>query len=229
VESLDAALAGVQLAFENVPERLALKQTVHAELGAKAPREAYLGSNASSITCTPLATASGRADRFFNMNFTDPRTDRLTELMTCAATAPETRAFAKAWAGHIGMIPIEVRKEQLGYSFNRLWRVIKQETLRQIAEGYATPESIDRAWMLTFGTEIGPCGIMDEIGLHTVLAVERVYYAESGDPRDRPAAFLEEMVRDGKLGVASGQGFYAHPNPAYRMPRFLEGEVTNPG
>lgn len=222
--SLDQALDGVQLAFENVPERLALKQEVLAELGRRAPADAYMGTNASSLPCTPLGQASGRPDRFFNLNFTDPRTDRLTELMASAATAPETKAFAKAWARHIGMVPIECLKEQLGYSFNRLWRVIKWEVLRQVEEGYATPESIDRAWMLTFGTEMGPCGIMDEIGLHTVLGIEKVYHQDSGDPRDRPPAFLEAMVKAGKLGVASGQGFYTHPDPAYRRPDFLAGE-----
>ncbi|MCC6468443.1 MAG: 3-hydroxyacyl-CoA dehydrogenase family protein [Alphaproteobacteria bacterium] len=220
--SLDAALSRVQLVFENVPEKLALKQAVHGELGRRAPADAYQGSNASSITCTPLAAASGRPERFFNLNFTDPRRERLTELMASASTAAETKTFAMAWARHIGMIPIETHREQLGYSFNRLWRVIKQEALRQIAEGYATPESIDRAWMLCFGTKMGPCGLMDDIGLHTILSVERIYYEASGDPRDRPPEFLEAMVKAGKLGVASGQGFYTHPDPAYRKPGFLE-------
>lgn len=224
VANLGEALEGVQLAFENVPERVELKRAVLAEIGRLAPAEAFMGSNASSIPCTPLAEASGRPERFFNLNFTDPRTDRLTELMAAAATAPETKAFAKAWARAIGMIPIECRKEQLGYSFNRLWRVIKKEVLRQIAEGYATPDSIDRAWMLTFGTDIGPCGIMDEIGLHTVLGIEKVYQQASGDPWDAPPAFLEAMVREGKLGVASGEGFYRHPDPAYRQPGFLARE-----
>ncbi|MFO1068390.1 MAG: 3-hydroxyacyl-CoA dehydrogenase family protein [Geminicoccaceae bacterium] len=223
-DSLAAAVDGVQLAFENVPEKLALKEAVLAEVGALAPAGARMGSNASSITCTPLARASGRPALFFNMNFTDPRTDRLTELMVSPLTAPATRDFALAWARHLGMIPIECRKEQLGYSFNRLWRAIKQEVLRQIEEGYATPESIDRAWMLTFGTPIGPCGIMDEIGLGTVLSIEKVYHAESGQERDRPPAFLERMVAEGRLGVATGRGFYEHPDPAWRRAGFLEGE-----
>jgi len=226
VGSLDAALSGVQLAFENVPERLDLKQAILAEIGAKAPEDAFIGSNASAITPTPLGAASGRPERFFNLNFTDPRTDRLTELMTAAAAAPETRDFAKTWARHLGMIPIEVMTEQLGYSFNRLWRVVKQEVLRQIAEGYATSHSIDRAWMLTFGTAMGPCGLMDEVGLHSVLAIERVYHATSGEARDRPPAFLERMVEAGRLGVVAGEGFYHHPDPAYRRAGFLEGGDT---
>jgi 3-hydroxybutyryl-CoA dehydrogenase len=228
-ERLADAVAGVQLAFENAPERLDLKHAVLAAIGTAAPGDAYIGTNASSLTPTSLAAASGRPERFFNLNFSDPRTDRLTELMTAADAALETREFAKEWARHIGMVPVEVMKEQLGYSFNRLWRVIKQEALRQIAEGYATPDSIDRSWMLIFGTAMGPCGLMDEVGLHSVLAIERIYHAASGEPRDRPPEFLERMVAEGRLGVASGEGFYRHPDPAYRRPGFLEGGDAEPG
>ena len=220
--TLAEALAGAQLGFENVPERLALKHSVHAEMSALLAPDAYLGTNASALTCSPLALACGRPERFFNLNFSDPRVSRLVELMTWQETAPQTIGFATAWARAIGMIPVRTRKEQLGYSFNRLWRVIKKEVLRQVGEGYATPEDIDRAWMLTFGTAMGPCGIMDDIGLHSVLAVERIYAEDSGDPDDAPPPFLRDMVERGELGVPSGRGFYSHPEPAYRRPGFLE-------
>ena len=224
--SLSEAQDQVQLAFENVPERLELKRRVLAEMSEAAPDDAYIGSNASSLLCSPLAEASRRPERFFNLNFTDPRYSRLVELMTSPAAAPETIAFAKAWAKAIGMIPIHVRREQHGYSFNRLWRVIKKETLRQIAEGYATPRDIDRAWMLTFGTEFGPCGLMDEIGLHSILAVEKVYFELSQDESDRPPNFLVEMVERGDIGEKSGRGFYKHPDPEYLQPGFVEKEET---
>ena len=220
-ESLEATLRGAQLGFENVPERLELKQKVHRQIGALLDDNAYLGSNASSLTCTPLAESSGRASRFFNLNFTDPRYMQLVELMTCADTASETILFAKAWARAIGMIPVWVRKEQLGYSFNRMWRVIKKEALRQIAQGYSTPQDIDRSWMLSFGVEQGPCGLMDEVGLHSILSIEKVYYQNSNDPADRAPDFLVEMVERGETGLPAGKGFYTYPNPEYRQPDFL--------
>jgi len=219
--TLDTTLAGVQLAFENVPERLELKQQVLAGLSAGLEPDAYLGSNASSLTATPLAAASGRPARFFNMNFTDPRMSQLVELMGAPETAPETIRFARDWAAAIGMIPIQVRKEQLGYSFNRLWRVIKKEVLRQVAEGVILPDEIDKAWMLTFGTEYGPCGMMDDIGLHSIVAVEKVYHEDSGDAGDAPPEFLLEMVERGELGVGSGKGFYEYPDPLYKQKDFL--------
>ncbi|HEV2362917.1 MAG TPA: 3-hydroxyacyl-CoA dehydrogenase family protein [Caulobacteraceae bacterium] len=222
--SLKEAQADTQLCFENVPERLELKRSVLADMGAVAPADAYLGSNASSLLCTPLAEASGRPERFFNLNFTDPRYGRLVELMISPTAAPQTIAFAKAWARAVGMVPIRTRKEQHGYVFNRLWRAIKKEVLRQISEGYATPQDIDRAWMLAFGTDIGPCGWMDDIGLHSILAVERVYFELSGQESDRPPKFLVDMVERGELGAISGRGFYQHPGAAYHQPGFLEAE-----
>jgi len=225
---LDSALDGVQLAFENVYELIDLKCRTHADLGRRLPAACYLGSNASSLRATPIAEASDRPDRFFCLNFSDPRTGRLVELMGADAMTPETAAFATAWARHIGMVPVHCRKEQMGYVFNRIWRVIKKEALRQIAEGYADAESIDRAWRLAFGTDFGPCSLMDEIGLGSVLKIEHAYADESGDPADRPPAFLEAWVAEGRLGVASGRGFYRYPDPAFAQPGWLEGS-TDPG
>ncbi|MEM8987194.1 MAG: 3-hydroxyacyl-CoA dehydrogenase NAD-binding domain-containing protein [Pseudomonadota bacterium] len=220
--TLESALEGVQLAFENVPERLELKTDVLAEIGRILAPGAYMGTNASALTCSPLAAASGRPDLFFNLNFADPRTSRLVELMTCEATLEETVIFAKNWARAIGMIPIWSRKEQLGYSFNRLWRVIKAEVLRQIDQGVTTPHDIDRAWMMAFGTTFGPCALMDKVGLHSVLAVEKIYIDASGDVEGQPPQTLLDYVERGDLGEVSGKGFYDYPSPAYERDNFME-------
>jgi len=223
-ESLDKAVKSVQMAFENVFEDVDVKRELLEKLGALLSRETYMGSNTSSLVCSKLAASSGRPDRFFNMNFTDPRTSRLVELMGCPETAVQSLVFARAWARHIGMVPITVNKEQMGYSFNRLWRVIKKEVLRQVAEGYAKPEDIDRAWMLSFDMSYGPCGLMDMVSLPTIAKVEQQYYLDSGDPTDCPPEFLEQMIEAGKHGVVSGEGFYRYPDPAYRKPGWLDEE-----
>ena len=221
---LAQALDRAQLAFENVPEDLALKKRVHAEIGARLAAEAYMGSNTSSLLCTPLAEASGRPQRFFCMNFTDPRDQGLVEIMGCLGTAPETVGFARAWAKAIGMVPILTRRENMGYSFNRLLRAIKKEVLQQWGKGQAEPEDLDRAWMLTFGTPYGPFGLMDMVGLKTILKIEEAYLAASGDESDRPPLQLYEMVARNELGVATGRGLYTYPDPAYRRPGWLKGE-----
>jgi 3-hydroxybutyryl-CoA dehydrogenase len=222
VDSIADAVAGAQLAFENVPEKLDLKAQVLAEIDRCSAYETFVGSNTSSLQCAPLAAVSGRADRFFNMNFCNPRTSRLVEVMGCAETLAETLDFAKAWASHLGLVAIHVRKDQMGYSHNRLWRAIKKEALRQIDQGIATPEDIDRGWMLAFGVDIGPCGIMDAVGLATILSVEESYYRELGDETDRPPEVLKQLVKEGKLGVQAGVGFYRYPDPAFRHASFLD-------
>lgn len=219
--SLDEALDGVQLAFENVPEQLALKRELLNRIGASLMPTAYIGSNTSSIPCAPLAESSGRPSNFFNMNFSDPRHSRLVELMGCDATSPATLQFATQWAEALGLIALLVAQDQLGYAHNRLWRVIKKEVLRQIACGASTPQDIDRAWMLSYGKAIGPCGVMDSVGLGTVLAIEEMYFSASGDPSDRPPDFLRQMVLAGDIGVRSGRGFYSYPGPEFEDADFI--------
>ena len=219
--SLEQALTGVQLAFESVPESLTLKQRVLAEIDDHASATSYIGSNTSSLLCSSLANATRRPERVFNLNFGDPYTTPLVELMGCARTAPTTLAFARAWAEALGMTVLQARKEQMGYVANRMWRVIKKEALRQIAEGVATAEDIDRGWMLSYGGDIGPCGMMDDVGLATVAAVEDVYFAATSDASDRAPDFLREMIASGCFGVASGRGFYGYPDPEFRRPDFL--------
>ena len=223
-ETLAQALDGAQLAFENVPEDLELKRQVLGEVGRLLAPAAMMGSNASSLTCSPLAAASERPARFFNMNFSDPRTDRLVEIMLAPESDPRAADFAAAWARAIGMVPLRCGKEQMGYSFNRLWRAIKKEVLRQIEEGYATPEQIDRAWMLIFGMPIGPCGIMDQISLPSVAKVEHQYALASGDPGDEAPPFLHRMIAAGRTGERAGRGFYDYPEPAFQRKGWLEGE-----
>jgi 3-hydroxybutyryl-CoA dehydrogenase len=220
--SLKRAVEGVQLAFENVPEQLDVKLTVLKELDGMLDTYAFLGSNTSSFKCSTLAAAVDRPERFFALNFTDPRSMRLVELMGNQRTQPAALVFAKSWARSMQLVPIEVRKEQMGYSFNRIWRVVKKEVLRQIDTGIATAADIDRAWMLTFGTSIGPCGLMDQIGLDSVRNVEQMYFNESGDISDQPPASLDRMIADEARGVITGRGFYSYPNPTFGSPGFLD-------
>jgi 3-hydroxybutyryl-CoA dehydrogenase len=99
---------------------------------------------------------------------------------------------------------------------------VKKEVLRQLAAGTATAEDLDRSWMLDWDVPIGPCGLMDSIGLDVVRDIEQSYADASGDPADRPPAFLDAMIADGRLGVKSGAGFYEYPDPAFRRAGFLD-------
>jgi len=222
--SLEDALEGVDLAFENVPEIIELKQKVHKQIDEIAADHVLQGSNASALKCSSIASATKRADRFFNMNFTFPRAgNQLVELMPNPETNPATMAAAKNWAQRIGMIPIALNREILGYVQNRIWRAIKKECLFLVDQGYTTPSDIDRGFMLAMGLKTGPFALMDKIGLPTVKKIEDTYYAETGDPSDRPPACLTDLIEKGFVGANSEGGFYSYPNPEYEQDGWLEG------
>ena len=94
-----------------------------------------------------------------------------------------------------------------------------------------TSRDIDRAWMVFAGMKQGPFGIMDLVGLDVVYDIEMSYYNESKDPKDIPPKALKDMIERKELGVKTGKGFYAYPNPEYRQTRFLgnlDGLVKSP-
>jgi len=224
-DSLKQCVSAADLVIETVPENVELKKKVLEEIGRHAAFGALIGTNTSSIPGSRLAPSTGRAEKFFNANFGGPD-DRKVEVMGHPGTAPETLAAALKWIRSLGLIPIVVRRENMGYATNRVWRAVKKEVLHLLDGGYMTAEDIDRGWMLDWETPIGPCGLMDKIGLDVVRDIEMIYFRGSGDPSDEPPPLLQRMIREGKLGVKSGEGFYKYPRPAYEQPGWLEGGHT---
>lgn len=220
-DALVDAARGADVILENVPERLALKRELFAQLSTMLPAHTVIVSNTSSLPGSVMADASGRADRFINANFSHLGHMKV-EVMPNPSTTAGTRDTIVGLLRTAGFIPIVLQQEQFGYAGNRVWRAVKKEVLRQLATGAVTAEDLDRSWMLDWEVPIGPCGLMDSIGLDVVRDIERSYADASGDPADLPPAFLEAMIADGKLGVKSGAGFYEYPDPAFRRPGFLD-------
>ncbi|MCC6791490.1 MAG: 3-hydroxyacyl-CoA dehydrogenase family protein, partial [Thermomicrobiales bacterium] len=137
------------------------------------------------------------------------------ELMSCGATEPEVIERVRAFFAGCGLRPFVCRGESTGFLFNRIWHAVKQESLRVVAEGHATPAEIDELWRIVMGSEpYGPFERMDRVGLDVVLDIERHYAAESGLARDEPPQFLIEMVERGELGLKTGKGFYEYDDDA---------------
>jgi 3-hydroxybutyryl-CoA dehydrogenase len=220
--ALDAAVANATFVFENVPERLVLKRALFANLAPLLRDDAMIVSNTSSLPGSMMADASGRADRFINANLSHLGHQKV-EVMPHPGTSAATREAVVEFLRATGFVPIVLRQEQFGYASNRVWRAVKKEVLRQIAADVISPQDIDRGWMLDWGVSLGPCALMDAIGLDVVRDIEQSYADASGDPADRPPAFLEAMVVGGRLGVKSGEGFYRYPDPEFTRPGFLGG------
>lgn len=221
-------LGDVGLVIEAVPERLDLKRAVFAELDLVCSPLTILATNSSSFRMSQIEDATGRPDQVLNTHFYPPIWQRpMVELMRGTRTSDETVARILHFARSVGLTPLVVQKESTGFLFNRVWRAIKRETLHLVDEGVSTVDDVDRAWMIAWGTPIGPFGVMDMTGLDVVLDVERTYYAESGNPRDEPPRLLTDKVAAGELGVKTGRGFYRYPNPAYQDPAWRQGDPDN--
>jgi 3-hydroxyacyl-CoA dehydrogenase len=222
--TLEDCVSRADMVIENVPENVDLKRSVFAEISRYSGEESLLATNTSSIPGSQIADAVRRPEKFFNFNWGKPDDVRV-EVMANPRTAPGSIAAALTFLKKLGMITIQIKREIMGYGCNRIWRAVKKEVLFLIEGGYMSPEDIDRGWMLEWETEVGPCGVMDYIGLDVVRDIELNYFKASGNPSDRPPRFLEEMVAQGKLGMKTGEGFYKYPRPAYKLPGWLKGEI----
>lgn len=222
MDDLERAASDVDLVIEAIPERLELKREVFGELDLICDGRTILATNSSSIRISKIEGATGRPDRVLNTHFySNPWRSSVVELMRGTATSDETMGRVREFMLAIGMVPLTVLRESTGFIFNRVWRAIKRECLHLADDGVASFEDVDRAWMLLYGREVGPFGMMDRIGLDVVLDIENVYYVESGDEADRPPGLLVEKVERGELGVKTGKGFYTYPDPAFRDPDWL--------
>ena len=144
------------------------------------------------------------------MHFFNPA-DRmkLVEVIAGANTSAETVDTIKKISEEIGKTPVQVN-EAAGFVVNRILIPMINEAIGIYAEGEATVEGIDTAMKLGANHPIGPLALGDLIGLDVVLAIMEVMQAETGDPKYRPEPPLRQMVRGGKLGRKTGEGFYKY-------------------
>lgn len=221
--SLKEAVAGADLVIEAVPEDLALKRKVFKQMDILTPRKAILATNSSSLPVSRLEKATSRPEKCLNIHFYALDQGRnIVDVMGGTRTLPSIIKTGKEWVQSIGCIPLTVKKEILGFCFNRIWRAIKREALYMWAGGYVDFRDIDRGWMNWTGMSQGPFGLMDGVGLDVVYDIEMVYYRESGDPKDRPPPVLKAMIDRGNLGVKTSKGFYTYPDPEFRRRGFLK-------
>jgi len=130
------------------------------------------------------------------------------ELMGSSRTKPELIPFMMSQCTKHGFSPFHVKRDSLGYMYNRIWAAIKREALMVVEEGVATPEEVDAIFKDVLKTPKGPCAQMDVVGLDVVLDIEEHYAEKRGNLPEAPRNLLKEMIKDGKLGVKNGKGFY---------------------
>jgi 3-hydroxybutyryl-CoA dehydrogenase len=220
------AATGADLVSESVPEDPALKGKVFAQFNALCPPHTIFTTNTSSLVPSLIAEATGRPAQFAALHFHQPVWDaNLADVMPHPGTSADTLAQLEAFARQIGQVPIVLGKENYGYVFNAMYNALNREAITLAANGVASVEDIDRAWMVVMKMPVGPLGMLDVVGLETAWHITDYWANTLGDPQlQTNAAFLKTYVDKGWLGVKTGRGFYTYPDPAYAQPDFLEGQ-----
>jgi 3-hydroxybutyryl-CoA dehydrogenase len=206
---LAEAAKDADLIIEAVPEQLDLKRGIYERLGAVAPAKTIFATNSSTLLPSKLMDATGRPDRFLALHFANEIWKfNVGEVMGTELTSPAAYATVVEFAGDIGMVPIEIKKEKAGYVLNSLLVPFLNAAGELLVDGIADPETIDKTWRIATGAPSGPFQIYDVIGLMTPYNVARA------NPSPKSQAFAEYLkanyIDKGKLGVATGEGFYVY-------------------
>ncbi|MBF0442449.1 MAG: 3-hydroxyacyl-CoA dehydrogenase [Oligoflexales bacterium] len=218
------AAEDADLLSESVPENPSLKAKIFAEFNALCPQHTIFTTNTSTLLPSTFAEATGRPQRFAAFHFHDLRVTSIVDIMPHHKTSSETMEVIRSFACRIGLIPIVMKSESSGYIFNAMFSALLRAAENLAAEGIASVEDIDRAWMGVTKMAIGPFGMMDQVGLDTVLSINSNRAERSHDPIDiRNASMLRKYVEHGHLGEKSGRGFYIYPDPAYLNQDFIKG------
>ncbi len=197
----------VEFAIEAVPEDVALKRSVLAELDRRLGQDATLASNTSSLSIDVLAAGLAHPGRLVGMHFFNPPVAMpLVEIARGSATAERVVERARQIAVGLGKEPIVVR-DSPGFATSRLGVLLGLEAARMLEEGVASAADIDRAMELGYGHPMGPLRLGDLVGLDVRLAIAQHLEEELG-PRFSPPAILRDLVAAGHLGKKSGRGFH---------------------
>ncbi len=201
-------LADCDLIVEAVLEKMEIKKDLFKTLDEICKEDCIFGTNTSSLSVTEIA--NGIKHNVIGMHFFNPA-DRmkLVEVISGENTPVETKEAIIEYSKSLGKTPVEVA-EGPGFVVNRILIPMINEACFIYQEGLASVEDIDTAMKLGANHPIGSLALGDLIGLDIVLDVMEVLYTETGDPKYRPCTLLKKMVRAGKLGQKTKQGFYSY-------------------
>ena len=206
LSDVDAIPEHLDLIIETVPEQLALKQKVLAQIDARKP--ALIGTNTSACSIDTLAESVSAPENFFGLHFFKPVWSiKLVEIIKGQATSAASLDQAREFVSQIDKQSLTVSNIP-GFATSRLDLIASLEAMRMLESGVASAEDIDRAAVLAYQHPVGPLRLSDIVGLDVRLDIARTLELAHG-PRFAPPDILIEMVAKGQLGEKSGQGFFA--------------------
>jgi len=198
----------VDIVIEAVPEKMAIKKKVFAELDGVCHEGTIFASNTSALSISEMAASTKRPEKVIGMHFFNPaHIMKLVEIIPGLDTSQETIDDVVMFTESLRKIPVVVQ-ECPGFLVNRLLLPYLNEAVMALEEGAATAEEIDET-MRDFGWPMGPFTLMDMLGLDICYDVGMYLYQEYGE-RMAPAKLFAKLVELGRLGEKTGAGFYGY-------------------
>ena len=206
--SLKEGVKGIDLVVEAATENQGLKLKIFEDLDQFCDSKTILASNTSSIPITQLAGVTQRPDKVIGMHFMNPVPVMvLVEIIRGYNTSDEVASTIESVAAQLGKTPVVVN-DYPGFIANRILMPMINEAIESLYHGVADVMAIDTVMKLGMAHPMGPLQLADFIGLDVCLSILNVMHEGFKNPKYAACPLLVNMVRAGKLGVKSGEGFY---------------------
>jgi len=208
------AMADCDIVVEAIYESLQAKHELLSRLNRVCASETLILTNTSTLSITEIAAGSGRPDRVVGAHYCLPaQLMRLVEMSRGLLTSDESWERAWAFQHATGQHPVET-KDRPGFVLNFFCVPYHNDAIRLVEAGVATPAEIDRAIKAAMGFAMGPCELIDLIGLDTQLRASEAFFSVTNDARTAPPPLLRRMVAAGLLGRKTKKGFYEYGRDA---------------
>ncbi|KAB1067143.1 3-hydroxybutyryl-CoA dehydrogenase [Tamlana haliotis] len=206
--NLAEGISQSDLIVEAATENLELKLKIFKNIDEACLDSAILATNTSSISITQIAAVTAKPERVIGMHFMNPvPIMKLVEIIRGYNTSDHVTKRIMALSRTLGKEPVEVN-DYPGFVANRILMPMLNESIETLYNGVAGVYEIDTVMKLGMAHPMGPLQLADFIGLDVCLSILNVMYDGFKNPKYAPCPLLVNMVRAGKLGVKSGEGFY---------------------
>ena len=203
-------LADCDLVIEAVLEELPLKREVFEELDRLTRVDAILATNTSALSVAEIAEATERPERVVGMHFFNPAPVLpLVEIVRAPKSSDEAVSAAYEWAESAGKQPVNCN-DTPGFIVNRILIPLLNDCVRVLDQAGVTPEDLDKAMTNGAGWPLGPCALVDLVGIDVHVHASEALYAKLGEERMRPPERLLDLQRQGRLGRKTGAGFFEY-------------------
>ena len=202
-------LEGCEFVIEAIVEELEPKRALFAELSGLLPN-AVLATNTSALSVTEIAGGAANPERVVGLHFFNPAPVLpLVEVVRTELVDEGVYEAAYAFAAALGKEPIRCH-DTPGFVVNRILIPLLNDCVRVLDEARVTPEDLDKAMRFGLNWPIGPCALIDLIGIDVHVHASEALWQSLRDPRMAPPPQLVAMAKEGQLGRKSGRGFYSY-------------------